>query len=336
MGEHSDFWLAYERSISAHYQRLNVERHRVDVEGLADRFGAEAFRRRIALQEAYVERLLGKGRGLLRFGPLLENWNLLPVALRCMGIYRRGLQNAMDVCVEQHEVCLPEKARGLKGMRILQVSDLHLDAWAKVPEGLIAAVSDVSYDFCVLTGDYRYLTYGPHEPCMDLLASFVDAITAPVFGILGNHDAAEMVPDCERMGIRMLVNEGTYVSFGDDRFFLGGVDDSHYYQASDFDRAFSAREQSCDYSILLAHSTEEYACAPPHDVDLMLSGHTHGGQICLPGAFAPLNNARSPRWMIDGAWSYNGMQGYTSRGAGCVSTPVRFNCPPEITLHNFV
>lgn len=67
----------------------------------------------------------------------------------------------------------------------------------------------------------------------------------------------------------------------------------------------------------------------------MLSGHTHGGQICLPGGFALIKLAKVPRKMLAGAWQYEGLQGYTSRGTGSCGVAARFFCPPEITIHEF-
>ena len=71
------------------------------------------------------------------------------------------------------------------------------------------------------------------------------------------------------------------------------------------------------------------------DFNLLLSGHTHGGQICLPGGIPITLNSVLPRSMGSGPWKYHDMIGYTSVGAGSSVVPVRFNCPPEITLHHF-
>jgi len=86
-------------------------------------------------------------------------------------------------------------------------------------------------------------------------------------------------------------------------------------------------------SILLAHSPESYRAAASIGYDLMLSGHTHAGQICLPGRYAILANANCPRRMLYGTWKYQMMQGYTSSGTGSCGVPVRFFCPPEIVIH---
>ncbi len=86
-------------------------------------------------------------------------------------------------------------------------------------------------------------------------------------------------------------------------------------------------------SILLSHTPEIYRQAAHADFDLLLSGHTHGGQICLPGAIPITLDATLPRRMGSGPWRYRRMVGYTSVGVGSCLVAVRLNCPPEITLH---
>ena len=87
------------------------------------------------------------------------------------------------------------------------------------------------------------------------------------------------------------------------------------------------------FSILLSHTPEIYRQAAHAGFDLLLSGHTHGGQICLPGGIPITLDSNLPHAFGAGAWKYGNMAGYTSVGAGLCIAPVRFNCPPEITLH---
>jgi uncharacterized protein len=77
-----------------------------------------------------------------------------------------------------------------------------------------------------------------------------------------------------------------------------------------------------------------YRQAAHADFNVLLSGHTHGGQICLPGGIPITLDSVLPRFMGSGAWKYHDMIGYTSVGAGSSVVPARFNCPPEITLHH--
>ena len=85
--------------------------------------------------------------------------------------------------------------------------------------------------------------------------------------------------------------------------------------------------------MLLSHTPELYRQAAHAGFDLMLCGHTHGGQICLPGGVPVLTNADCPRRYCAGRWRHHRMHGYTSRGTGVSMVDVRLNCPPEVTLH---
>jgi hypothetical protein len=88
------------------------------------------------------------------------------------------------------------------------------------------------------------------------------------------------------------------------------------------------------FSVLLSHTPEIYRLAAHANINLLLSGHTHGGQICLPGRIPIVLDSDLPRFMGSGPWVYRDLAGYTSVGVGSSVVPVRFNCPPEITLHH--
>jgi hypothetical protein len=88
------------------------------------------------------------------------------------------------------------------------------------------------------------------------------------------------------------------------------------------------------FSVLLSHTPEIFRQAAHAGFNLLLSGHTHGGQICLPGRIPIILESRLPRSMGSGPWVYGDLSGYTSVGVGSSIVPVRFNCPPEITLHH--
>jgi predicted MPP superfamily phosphohydrolase len=130
----------------------------------------------------------------------------------------------------------------------------------------------------------------------------------------------------------MLLNECEPIGRDEQSIFLAGVDDAHFYRMDNIEKA-SVRIPEDAFSILLSHTPEIYLQAAHAHFRLMLSGHTHGGQLCLPGSIPITLEAALPRRMGAGAWQYHGMIGYTSVGAGSSVVPVRLNCPPEITLH---
>lgn len=160
-------------------------------------------------------------------------------------------------------------------------------------------------------------------------------LNAPVYGVLGNHDSIRMVPPLEAMGIRMLLNESVALERGDDRIFLAGIDDPHYYRADNLEKACAPIPPDA-ISILLSHSPEIYQHAAHVGFNVMLCGHTHGGQICLPGGIPIMCNARCPRQFCAGTWQYHQLMGYTSVGAGFSIVDARLNCRPEITLHRLL
>jgi predicted MPP superfamily phosphohydrolase len=200
---------------------------------------------------------------------------------------------------------------------------------------LIELLPTVSYDLCVLTGDYRGKTYGPYQAAIDGLARVRAHLQGPVYGVLGNHDTIRMVPALEEIGIRMLLNESDAIERSGEQIHLVGIDDAHYYRVDNIEKAASSLP-AADFSILLSHTPEIYRQAAHAGFQVLLSGHTHGGQICLPGAIPIILDSVLPRRMGAGAWMYRGMVGYTSVGVGSCILPVRLNCPPEITLHRLL
>jgi hypothetical protein len=155
-----------------------------------------------------------------------------------------------------------------------------------------------------------------------------------VYGVLGNHDFVEIVQPLERAGMRFLLNEVVEIDHNGARFHIAGIDDPHFYRTHDL---AGVRDRIPDdaFSILLSHSPETYRDAAAYGFSMMLSGHTHGGQICLPGGHALIKVCDVPRRLLAGAWTHRGMLGYTSVGTGSCGVPLRYFCPPEITLHRF-
>ncbi|HUL73277.1 MAG TPA: metallophosphoesterase [Vicinamibacterales bacterium] len=198
---------------------------------------------------------------------------------------------------------------------------------------LIELLHEMTYDLCVLTGDYRGQTFGPYDAALEGLARVRPHLGTAVYAVLGNHDTIRMVPGVEDMGIRLLLNECAAITRGDQRIYLAGIDDAHYYRVDNMDKA-AAGIPPGGFSILLSHTPEIYRQAAHADFCVLLSGHTHGGQICLPRAIPITLDSALPRRLGSGAWKYHNMDGYTSVGVGSSIVPVRFNCPPEITLHH--
>ena len=304
------------------------------VEKLEQRLGRVHARQRLGI-ERDDEAIFG--HGINYFHP--ENWYsthaLLRNSLKLAGLYWRGHKNAQRIRVRHNEVSLPELPPRFDGFTILQISDLHVDLNPGAMQRLIKLLPKVQYDIAVLTGDFRGRTFGSFDATLEGLARVRSHLKELVYGVLGNHDTVRMVPGMEDMGIRMLLNESEPIVRGDQQIHLAGIDDAHYYRADNIEKAAAGIPQGC-VSVLLSHTPEIYSQAAHTGFDLMLSGHTHGGQICLPGGVPILLEADLPRAFGAGAWRHAGMAGYTSVGTGSSVVPVRFNNRPEMALHQLV
>jgi predicted MPP superfamily phosphohydrolase len=304
------------------------------LQDLINRIGAEHVERRLKVETEHEAQLFGQG--LIFFN--LENWYSAPwiikSALKLVGLYNRARRNADQIVIRRNALEFANLPSAFENFTILHLSDLHVDISEGAMRHLIGIVSDLKYDICVLTGDYRGKTYGPFDTSLKGINELRSQLRGPLYGVLGNHDSIRMAPPLEAMGIRMLFNECETISRGDKQIYLAGVDDAHFYRADDIEKAAKRIPQGA-FSILLSHTPEVYDHAASAGFDLMLSGHTHGGQLCLPGGIAVKLEARLPRTMGAGPWHHVDMAGYTSVGAGTSLLPVRLNCQPEITLHTF-
>ncbi len=302
------------------------------LEKLEQRLGRLHARQRLGIEDDQEGRVFGQGLNF--FHP--ENWLLSPSIIRSLlkltGLYWRARKNAENIQIRRHDIPLHELPGSFDGFTILQISDLHVDMNEGAMERLIELLPTVVYDACVLTGDYRGKTFGPFNAAMEGLARVRAQLRGSVYGVLGNHDTIRMVPALEEMGVKMLLNELEPVVRGTERIHLVGIDDAHYYRVDNLEKA-TAQIPSAEFAILLSHTPEIYRQAAHAGFKLLLSGHTHGGQICLPGAIPITLDAVLPRRMGAGPWKYHEMIGYTSVGVGSSIVAVRVNCPPEITLH---
>lgn len=300
---------------------------------LAERVGRCHLDLRLGIEHDRESWVFGQGRSFFH----IENWysvhGLIRQSLRLCLLHGRGRRNARNIQIRHHEFAFPHLPPAFDGFTLLHLSDLHMDAAGDMADALIAALGRAgAYDLCVMTGDYRVKTFGPYRRAVESMAKVREAITGPVYGILGNHDTIRMAAGLEALGIQLLLNEALPLTRDGEAIWLAGIDDPHYYRAENLEKATDPIPEGA-VSILLSHSPEMYRHAAYARFDAMLCGHTHGGQICLPGGIPVILNANAPRALCNGPWRYHGLQGYTSVGAGSCIVDVRLNCLPEITLH---
>jgi predicted phosphodiesterase len=198
-----------------------------------------------------------------------------------MGLYWRGRKNAEQIQVRHNHISMKRLPSRFDGFTLLHISDLHVDMNEGAMRRLTELLPDLTYDVCVLTGDYRGATFGPFDAALDGLARVRSHLKDPVYGVLGNHDTIRMVPGLEEMGIRMLLNECERILRDDQAIYLAGIDDAHYYRVDNIEKAASEIPDN-GFSILLSHTPEIYRQAAHGGFDLLVAATpTEVRSVCL-------------------------------------------------------
>ncbi len=130
-----------------------------------------------------------------------------------------------------------------------------------------------------------------------------------------------------------MINESVELKRGDDKIIISGTDDPFSYYT---DAALMPFTNENGFKIALVHTSELADIAAENNYNLYLCGHTHGGQICLPGGKAIISHQTEGNKYIKGFWKLNEMIGFTSAGCGVSGVPLRYNCLPEITVFELV
>ncbi|MCK5323346.1 MAG: metallophosphoesterase [Desulfobulbaceae bacterium] len=252
--------------------------------------------------------------------------------LKAAGLYEKGRNNALNIVVNKIQIGFLNLPDSFNGYKILHLTDLHLDSTKGIEDTISKKIENLDYDLCVMTGDYRNRTHGNFKQILLPMKKLVKTINSKdgILAVLGNHDTYQMVNYMEEMGIRVLTNETVTIYRKGEYIAVTGIDDPSNYYTEQITEALE--EKTRDFKIVLAHSPEIYDTAADNGYNLYLCGHTHGGQICLPGGIPIFTHLRTGKSYCKGAWSYAGMKGYTSSGCGTSGIPVRFNCHSEIPL----
>lgn len=301
---------------------------------LRERLGDEHLGSRLRTQVDHILNVMGHGVGTFHYENIPAFVKLVDFSLRISGLKKIGERNALQFVIHENPVPFPNLPDVFDGLRILHLSDIHIDGYPGLGSYVAKAVAGLSFDLCVVTGDFRIWDTGRYLHIVEELQALVPALKCRygIYGILGNHDFIEMAPMIESTGIQLLLNESIALEGNGENLWVTGLDDAHFYGEHDFDKALR-NVPTDDAKILLAHSPELIPQAAELGFRLYLTGHTHAGQMCLPGGIPVLRNARCKAKYIAGRWEFSGMNGYTSAGVGCSGVFARFYCPPEIIVH---
>ena len=229
---------------------------------------------------------------------------------------------------------LPKLPQAFEGTSIAFLSDLHHGPYVSLSylRSAIAKTAELKPDLILLGGDY----VSKSPKFIDPVFSELRRLNAPLgkFGVLGNHDHWESESQTRaamlREGVIDLTNRGVWIEKGDARIRVGGVGDlwcDHQF----LDKALGDATDS-DASIVLSHNPDFVEKSTDPRVGLFLSGHTHGGQVFVPGYGAPVVPSAYGQKYRQGLVQGPISQVYVSRGVGTSGPPIRSFCRPEVVM----
>lgn len=245
------------------------------------------------------------------------------------------LDDRWDLRLTRLTVRLRRLPDAFDGFTIAHLTDIHRGSY--VPEDFVRRAAEATTaaepDLIVLTGDYvtrstRFMASG---------AAALARLNAPcgTLAVLGNHDHwtdPDVVSHLLRQtaGARVLKNETEFVIRSGEQLAIAGLDDP-VTKNHDLNAALATIPEGCP-TVMLAHTPDITPPAAERGVDLVLAGHTHGGQVVLPWIGPPIVNSKYGRRFAAGLKQVRETQVYTNRGVGMAIVPFRVNCPPEVAL----
>jgi len=242
----------------------------------------------------------------------------------------------LSLALRRYQVGIRNLPGAFEGFTILHLSDLHDKEFGSGGKELIELVRQEHFDMVAATGDLVRGDRPLLTPALELIAGLKALGPRPIFSVLGNHDwrlnrGREFNETLRDAGVGVLANSSELIEKGKDRLWVVGVDDP-VTQRDRLEHALRDADSGVP-RLLLAHSPQIFPQAIEKGMDLLLVGHTHGGQIRIPVLGAPY----VPRMGFFPPWDYGLYSSGTSTmivsgGLGESGLPVRFNIRPELSL----
>jgi predicted MPP superfamily phosphohydrolase len=267
------------------------------------------------------------------------------LAVGGLALYAGEIERHM-IDVHQVEIRLGNLPEAFRGFRIAHMADFHYGEYSEPTfiRSVVRRVNALRPDMIALTGDF--VSAGPMMRRISVdfahhCAYLLGRLDCPrKFAVMGNHDVmvgrADVTDALTMHGIRVLHNAGTPIEKEGSRFWMAGVADTYIGSGADLGAAIPrGRVAASEPLVLMAHEPDYADQVVGSGVDLMLSGHTHGGQVRIP-FMPPVNLPPMGKKYVEGHFSLKDLQLYVTRGIGTVGVPFRFRCPPEITLITLV
>ena len=265
-------------------------------------------------------------------------------ALACAALYPTEISRH-ELTIEKHDILLERLPDAFRGMRIVQISDFHFEEFdeAWFLKLVVDEVNRLKPDMVLLTGDF--VSYGPFSreygrkranPCAELLSQIA---CRQRYCVLGNHDCvvgAKLVTDALEMhGLPVLQNRAIPLEKDGQRVWLVGLGSASMAQSHPEKAIPKAAVRDGEAMLLMSHEPDILPEISRYGVDLMIAGHTHGGQIRFPFV-PPMFLPPMGKIYVEGLFRLGRTQLYVNRGLGAVLIPARLNCPPEITQFTLV
>jgi len=271
-------------------------------------------------------------RGFLKVGGI----TLASIFAIAGGLYL--VDESQDPVIDKVIIPIPGLHPALEGFTIVQMADIHLRPYTQpnLVRRAVAIANQLQPDLIVLTGDFVWRIREAAFEIAPLLAKL--NARYGVYSVMGNHDywlgIHALQAAFDESGLPILYNQGLTIGVGDAVLYLAGMDDGW---AGHPDRKLALDQAPSGAPVILLLHEPDLADETSRDprISLQLSGHTHGGQVIIPGRppfFHPYLGKKYPAglYKVRDSWLY------TNRGLGCISVPLRINCPPEITLLTLV
>ena len=284
-----------------------------------------------------MEEMISESKGLTRRTFLVGSGALVAG----LGLYS-SLIARHEISVHSQTILVDNLPTAFVGHRIVQLSDFHLEEFTEpyFLERVVDHVNRLAADTVLLTGDF--ITRGSlnfifeHHAAMRCAEILATIRCAQKFAVLGNHDvavnASMVTAALQSQGLPVLHNRYDTLTLRGDNIHIAGTADPGT-DRPDLNTAIPSKPRGP--VILMSHAPDyaDFVVTHPRAplIDLMLSGHSHGGQVRLP-VLGPLVLPPLGRKYVEGLFRFNRMQLYVNRGLGTVGIPIRLNCPPEITL----
>lgn len=236
--------------------------------------------------------------------------------------------------VEKFKLHFPNLPEPLKGLRIVQVSDIHSSMYTskEAIEKVVEQANNLEPDLLAVTGDFVSSSKIYIEPCVQAFS--VAQAKYGLYGCLGNHDyyvgAHDILNEFRSIGFQMLVNSGATIIIAGTPINILGVDD--LWQGRPNLHKALAHVNDDNFNLLLCHQPNYFPKIQTQKIELTLSGHTHGGQIVLNFFGSSLSFSTFFTPYLRGLFEENNSHLYVNRGIGITGPPLRFNSPPEVTL----